>query len=68
MTWVREPHAAELTYRLAVSSRSNARIYRECDDRGVRPIIPLRETPDVKRGGHRAPTCEHGSGGSPDLT
>jgi len=24
------------------------------------PIIPLRETPDVKRGDHRPPTCDHG--------
>src|SRR5881227_2086094 len=28
----------------------NARVYGECEDRDVRPIIPLRETPDVKRG------------------
>jgi transposase len=27
----------------------------------VRPIIPLRETPAVKRGEHRPPTCEHGT-------
>ena len=24
------------------------------------PIIPLRETPAVKRGDHKPPTCEHG--------
>ncbi len=24
------------------------------------PIIPLRETPDVKRGADKPPTCEHG--------
>ena len=26
----------------------------------MRPIIPLRETPDVKRGAHLAPAGEHG--------
>jgi hypothetical protein len=27
---------------------------------GCAPVIPLRQTPDVKRGNHGAPTCEHG--------
>jgi hypothetical protein len=35
-------------------------IYDGCEERDVRPIIPLRETPAVKRGDHKAPTCEHG--------
>ena len=35
-------------------------IYDGCEDRGCRPITPLRETPAVKRGEHGAPTCEHG--------
>jgi hypothetical protein len=26
----------------------------------VRPIIPLRQTPGVKRGDHHTPRCEHG--------
>jgi hypothetical protein len=38
----------------------NTRVYEECEDRGCRPIIPLRETPDVKRGDHLSPRCEHG--------
>jgi hypothetical protein len=38
----------------------NGRIYRECADRQCVPIIPLRETPDVQRGDHKPPTCEHG--------
>jgi hypothetical protein len=38
----------------------NARVYRECADRDCVPIIPLRETPDVKRGEHNPPMCEHG--------
>jgi len=36
------------------------RVYAECEERAARPIIPLRETPGVKRGDHLAPTCEHG--------
>jgi hypothetical protein len=35
-------------------------VYNGCEDRNVRPIIPLRETPGVKRGDHRPPSCEHG--------
>jgi hypothetical protein len=30
------------------------------DDRGVAPVIPLRQTPDVKRGADKSPCCEHG--------
>jgi IS5 family transposase len=36
------------------------RIYTECEERDVRPIIPLRKTPLVKRGEHKPPVCEHG--------
>ena len=36
------------------------RVYGECEDRGCRPIIPLRETPAVKDGKAGPPTCEHG--------
>jgi hypothetical protein len=32
----------------------------ECEDRDVRPIIPLRQTTAVKRGDRKPPTCEHG--------
>jgi transposase len=35
-------------------------IYDGCEDRDVRPIIPLRQTPDVKRGKNKPPTCDHG--------
>ena len=31
-----------------------------CEDRGCRPIIPLRETPAVTAGRHKPPTCDHG--------
>jgi hypothetical protein len=37
-----------------------APIYAECEARDCRPIMPLRASPDVKRGEHRPPTCEHG--------
>jgi hypothetical protein len=30
------------------------------EQRGCRPIVPLKKTEMVKRGDHRAPTCEHG--------
>jgi hypothetical protein len=39
---------------------TNARVYAECGERGCVPIIPLRNTPDVEHGEHRAPSCEHG--------
>src|SRR5207244_5855095 len=37
----------------------NGPIYDGCEDREVRPIIPLRETPAVKRGDDKPPTCAH---------
>jgi hypothetical protein len=30
-------------------------------DRGICPVTPLRETPAVKRGDHKPPSCEHGT-------
>ena len=36
------------------------RIHSECMERDCLPIIPLKQTPDVKRGEHRPPTCSHG--------
>jgi hypothetical protein len=35
-------------------------IHDGCEARGVRPIIPLKETEAVKRGHDLPPTCEHG--------
>jgi hypothetical protein len=35
-------------------------IHDGCEARGIRPIIPLKETTGVKRGEHRPPSCEHG--------
>src|SRR5204863_5758347 len=37
-----------------------ATIYHGCEQRNVRPIIPLRQTPDLKAGKDKPPTCEHG--------
>lgn len=36
-------------------------VYEGCEDRDVRPIIPLTKSPGVKRGDHKTPTCEHGA-------
>jgi hypothetical protein len=36
-------------------------IHDGCEARGVRPVVPLKETPAVKRGHHLPPTCEHGT-------
>jgi IS5 family transposase len=36
------------------------RVYGECDERGVLPIIPLRNSRDVKIGDHLPPFCKHG--------
>jgi hypothetical protein len=38
----------------------NNRVYADCTERGVSPVIPLRKTPDVMRGAGNAPCCEHG--------
>jgi len=38
----------------------NGPIHDGCEERDVRPIIPLRQTPAVKRGEHKPPCCEHG--------
>jgi Transposase DDE domain/Transposase domain (DUF772) len=35
-------------------------VYTQIEDRGIRPVIPLRETPAVKAGKHNPPECEHG--------
>jgi transposase len=35
-------------------------IYDGCEDRNIRPIIPLTQSPGVKRGDHHTPRCEHG--------
>jgi hypothetical protein len=34
--------------------------YATVESKGIRPVIPLRETPAVKRGEHKPPECEHG--------
>src|SRR5487761_1094605 len=32
-----------------------------CTSRDIRPVIVLKETPAVKAGKHRPPTCDHGT-------
>jgi transposase, IS5 family len=36
------------------------RTYDACAERDIAPVIPLRQTPAVKRGEHKPPCCEHG--------
>jgi hypothetical protein len=38
----------------------NNRVYDDCSERQVLPVVPLRQTPAVKRGDHKPPTCSHG--------
>ena len=35
-------------------------VHDACESRDCRPIVPLKETPAVKRGAHKPPVCEHG--------
>lgn len=35
-------------------------VYEACTERGVVPVIALKQTPAVKRGEHKPPCCEHG--------
>ena len=37
------------------------RVYNECAERDVLPIIPLSNTRDVKIGNHFSPFCKHGN-------
>ncbi len=43
-------------------------LYDGREDRGIRPIMPLRMTPAVKAGADEPPRCEHGLGYSPGRT
>jgi len=36
-------------------------VYSNVEDRGIRPVIPLRMTPAVKAGKANPPQCEHGT-------
>lgn len=38
----------------------NGPVYDACEERGIRPIICLKETARVKRGENKPPKCEHG--------
>jgi transposase, IS5 family len=45
---------------IADKGYDNGPFHDGCMDRNVWPVTPLRQTPAVKRGDHRAPCCEHG--------
>ncbi len=36
-------------------------VYDACESRGIRPVVPLRQTPFVKAGKANPPSCEHGT-------
>lgn len=36
-------------------------MYTACESRGMRPVIAPKETPSVKAGKHKPPTCDHGT-------
>jgi hypothetical protein len=38
----------------------SAAVHAACAERRIRPVVPLRETPAVKKGKAGPPTCEHG--------
>jgi transposase, IS5 family len=38
----------------------NNRVYADCSQRGIAPVIPLRKTPDVVKNKDKPPCCEHG--------
>lgn len=38
----------------------NGPAYEACENRDIRPIICLKQTPAVKRGDHKPPACVHG--------
>jgi hypothetical protein len=35
-------------------------LYGAIEGKGIRPVIPLRQTPAVKAGKHKPPSCDHG--------
>ncbi len=48
--------------RAAAAAGYDARdIYDGCEQRGIRPVIPLKKTPAVVAGKDRPPSCEHGT-------
>lgn len=50
-----EPETAALDKGYDIAST-----YEECEEREIRPIIPLKETQGFKKGWHKPPACEHG--------
>jgi transposase len=55
-------HARKLAPTMLVLDRGydTEALYQKIEDYGIRPVIPLRQTPAVKAGKHKPPSCEHG--------
>lgn len=55
-------HARKFTPGVLVLDRGydTEALYGQIEDYGIRPVIPLRQTPAVKAGKHKPPSCEHG--------
>ena len=50
----------DMTHAILDKGYDGGPIYDECEARGIRPIVPLKQTPGVKAGLHKPPTCTHG--------
>lgn len=55
-------HAREFAPAVLVLDRGydTEKVYQTVECYGIRPVIPLRQTPAVKAGKHKPPSCEHG--------
>lgn len=56
-------HARDFTPGVLVLDRGydSEAVYETVESRGMRPVIPLRQTPAVKAGKHLPPSCDHGT-------
>lgn len=59
-------HAREFTPGVLVLDRGydSETVYETVEDHGIRPVLPLRQTPAVKAGKHNPPSCCVASSGS----
>jgi Transposase DDE domain len=55
-------HVRDFTPGILVLDRGydSEAVYETIEGKGMRPVIPLRQTPAVKAGKHKPPSCEHG--------
>jgi hypothetical protein len=56
-------HARNFTPGILVLDRGydSEKVYETVEGYGIRPVIPLRQTPAVKAGKHKPPECDHGT-------